>query len=402
MSSYKGMGWTIQKILRSGLSDLLEERKLPGYVQRAAWALRDCRTAALGGHTKKCPADHVQGVWYNSCRHRACPQCSWGKLEAWLRAKRELLLPTEHYHVIFTLPWQFRRFWQWNPREVGELLFRVSAETLRSLLAEERRLGDAMPGWIAALHTWGRTMVAHPHVHCLVPGGGLASDGTWRPVKNGYLLPFRQVRHVFRARFCDALEVLLRDGKLELPDDLAVPAAQRIVAKARRKKWNVRVEAPYRHGEGVAVYLARYLKGGPLKNRRLVDFDGESVSFRYGDFREADGAGKPKSKVMRLTTREFLGRLLLHVPLPGMKMVRSYGLYAPRCREALERAREQIEPSPEWREARRRLGRCHGAERPAPGPKCPVCGLPLVVVSDGHSPAFGLPPPEPILEPRPA
>jgi hypothetical protein len=393
------MGWTIQEILRAGLAPLLEERKLPGYVYRAARALLLCRTAALGGHTKKCPAGHVQGVWYNSCRHRACPQCSWGKLEAWLQAKRELLLPTEHYHVIFTLPWQFRRFWQWNPREVGDLLFRVSAETLRSLLAEERRLGDAQPAWIAALHTWGRTLVAHPHVHCLVVGGGLALDGTWRAVRNGYLLPYRQVRHVFRQRFCEALEALLRDGKLELPEDLSVPEARRIVAKARRKKWNVRLEAPYRHGEGVAVYLARYLKGGPLKNRRLVGFDGESVCFRYGDFRDADAAGKPRSKVMRLSTREFLGRLLLHVPPPGMKMVRSYGLYAPRCREALEAAHAVIEPSPEWRQARRRLDRRHGPARAPQGPRCPVCGLALVVV--GESTASGIPPPAPTLEAQP-
>jgi hypothetical protein len=397
------MRWTVQEILGSGLARLLEERKLPGYVLRAARALMRCRTAALGGHTKRCPAGHFQGVWYNSCRHRMCPQCSWGKLEAWLRAKRELLLPTEHYHVIFTLPWQFRVLWQWNPREVGELLFQVSAETLRELLGEERRLGDALPGWIAALHTWGRTMVAHPHVHCLVPGGGLAPDGTWRPVKNGYLLPYRQVRHVFRQRFCDALEALLRSGKLELPAELSIAEALRIVAKARRRKWNVRLEAPYRHGEGVAVYLARYLKGGPLKNSRLVGFDGESVSFRYGDFREADAAGKPKSKVMRLSVTEFLGRLLLHVPPPGMKVVRSYGLYAPRCREALEAAHAAIEPSPEWQEARRRLDRRHAPERAPRGPCCPVCGLALVVV--GHAsetPGSGIPPPLPALEARPA
>jgi hypothetical protein len=394
--------WTIQEILRRGLSGLLCERTLPGYVHRAARALVRCRTAALGGHTKRCPAGHVQGVWYNSCRHRVCPQCSWGRLEAWLRAKRELLLPTDHYHVIFTLPSQFRLLWRWNPRRIGDLLFTESAATLRALLGRERRLGEARPGWIAALHTWGRTLVVHPHVHCLVIGGGLAPDGTWRAVQNGYLLPFRQVRHVFRRRVCDALEELLRERKLDLPADLSTAEALRIVARARRKKWNVRLEAPYRHGEGVAVYLARYLQGGPLKNRRLVGFDGESVAFRYGDFREADGAGRPKTKVMRLPVAEFLHRLLVHVPPPGMKVVRCYGLYAPRCREALERAREQIEPSPEWQEARRRIDRRHAPERPAQGPKCPVCGLELIVVGDSHGPTFGIPPPAPILEAHPA
>lgn len=371
------MGWTLQDVQRTGLAAVLAERELPGYVMRAAEALLRCRTAALGGHAKKCPAGCVEGVWYNSCRHRSCPQCSWAKLEEWLAAKRELLLPTDHYHVIFTVPWQMRRLWQWNPRAFGDLLFRVSAATLRTLLGEQRRLGDATPGWIAALHTWGRTLVAHPHVHCLVLGGGLTPDGRWRAVRNGYLLPYRQVRHEFRERFCAALEALLRGGELELPADLSLAEALRIVAQARRRKWNVRLEAPYRHGEGVAIYLARYLKGGPIKNRRLVGVDDQTVTFRYGDFRQADASGRPKEKTLRLTVSEFLRRWLCHVPPPGMKMVRSYGLYAPRRREALEQARAAIEPSPEWTAAHRRLDARHDG---APVRlRCPVCGRPLIV-----------------------
>jgi len=352
------------------------------YLHRAVLALVHCRTAALGGHTKKCPKGHIEGIWYNSCRHRACPQCSMLKLEEWLAGKVAQLLPTDHYHVIFTLPRQFRLLWQWNPWTMGDLLFKVSTATLRSLLSEERRLGDAKPGWIAALHTWGRTLIAHPHVHILITGGGLLLDGTWRAVRNGYLLPFRQVRHVFRQRFCDALDAKLRAGEMDLPDDLSLPDALRIVAKARRRKWNVRVEAPYRHGEGVATYLARYLKGGPIKNHRLVDFDGESVAFRYGDFREADASGKPKKmKILRLSVNEFLRRLLLHVPPPGMKMVRSYGLYAHTSRDELEQARSQIVPSAEWLEARRRFETSR-QQKPSHQPACPICGLTLVVVTE--------------------
>ena len=235
-------------------------------------------------------------------------------------------------------------------------------------------MGDAKPGWIAALHTWGRTLIAHPHLHVLITGGGLLPDGTWRAVRNGYFLPFRQVRHVFRQRFCDALEAKLRAGELDLPEDLSLEKALRIVAKARRRKWNVRVEAPYRHGDGVATYLARYLKGGPIKNHRLVSFDGESVRFRYGDFREADASGKPKWKVLELSVEEFLRRLILHIPLPGMKMVRSYGLYAHTCRDQLEQARGQIEPSEEWLAARERFERA-AEKRRADQPRCPICGL---------------------------
>lgn len=386
------MRWTIQEILEGSLSGFLSRQKLPSYIHRALRALVQCRTAALGGHTKRCPHGHVEGVWYNSCRHRSCPQCSQGKLEAWLEAKRELLLPGDHYHVIFTLPWQFRLLWQWNPRTIGDLLFTVSAATLRSLLGEERRLGAAKAGWIAALHTWGRTLVAHPHLHCLVTSGGLLPDGTWQPVRNGYLVPFRQLRHAFRQRFCDALEARLRAGEMELPADLSVAEALRIVAKARRRKWNVRVEAPYRHGEGVAVYLARYLKGGPIKNHRLVGFDGESVSFRYGDFREADAAGKPKTKVLRLSVEEFLSRLALHVPPPGMKMVRSYGLYAHTCRDELELARAQIEPSAAWKTARQRFEKSH-RQKPSRQPQCPICGEQLIVVVADAPLGNGLPPP---------
>ncbi len=383
--------WTIQRILEQSLSRLLAKRKLPSYVHRALLAMVQCRTAALGSHVRKCPKGHYEGTWYNSCRHRSCPQCSMGKLEKWLAAKREMLLPGDHYHLIFTVPRQFRLLWQWNPRTFGDLLFTVSASTLRSLLGQERRLGDAKPGWIAALHTWGRTLIAHPHLHVLITGGGLLPDGTWRPVRNGYFLPFRQVRHVFRQRFCDALEAKLRAGELDLPEDLSLEKALRIVAKARRRKWNVRVEAPYRHGDGVATYLARYLKGGPIKNHRLVSFDGESVRFRYGDFREADASGKPKWKVLELSVEEFLRRLILHIPLPGMKMVRSYGLYAHTCRDQLEQARGQIEPSEEWLAARERFERA-AEKRRADQPRCPICGLALVVVTDGDE-RSGVPPP---------
>ena len=383
--------WTIQEILRQSLPRLLAKRKLPGYLHRALLAMVQCQTAALGSHARKCPKGHYEGTWYNSCRHRSCPQCSMGKLEKWLAAKREMLLPGDHYHLIFTVPRQFRLLWQWNPRTFGDLLFRVSASTLRSLLGQERRLGDAKPGWIAALHTWGRTLIAHPHLHVLITGGGLLPDGTWRAIRNGYLLPFRQVRHVFRQRFCDALEAKLRAGEMSLPDDLSLEKALQIVAKARRIKWNVRVEAPYRHGEGVATYLARYLKGGPIKNHRLVSFDGESVRFRYGDFREADASGKPKWKVLELSVEEFLRRLLLHIPLPGMKMVRSYGLYAHTCRDELEQARSQIVPSEEWLAARKRLDRA-AEKRRADQPRCPICGRLLVVVTDSEE-RSGVPPP---------
>lgn len=372
------MRGAIQSILELGLADYLKVRRLPVYLHKAVEALRACRTAVLGGHAYFCPAGHLEGAWYNSCRHRACPQCAFIKIEEWLAAKRQKLLAGDHFQVVMTLASELRLLWRYNRKAIADLLFATAHEELFKLLAQPRRLGPARPGMIAALHTWGRTLVCHVHLHLLVTGGGLTPDGQWRAVRNGFLVPGRELRSEFRKRFCARLEVLLAQGALALPPGVTQEQALRWVAKAGRKKWAVHIKPPYRHGEGLATYLARYAKGGPMKNSQILAFDEKSVTFRYKNHRDPGPDGKPRQAVMTLPIQEFLDRLLLHVPPPGLQTVRSYGLYANTQGEALERARAAL-PAP-----------CGGPAEPRPKCeplsfppeqdrlRCKVCGLRLV------------------------
>ncbi|HVS00318.1 MAG TPA: transposase, partial [Thermoanaerobaculia bacterium] len=275
---------TVQDILRVGLADYLETHTLPAYQQKFVWDLLRCRTEALGGHVEECPDGHTQRVWYNSCRHRSCPQCAFLQTQQWLEKKKQQLLPCDHYHVIFTLPEELRELWRWNAEAMADLLFQTVRDTLMTLLGDEAHLG-ARPGLLAALHTWGRTLVFHPHLHCLVTGGGLTAEGAWKPVCNGFLLPLAAVRLVYRGKFLHGLETLVRGERLKLPPDLSMSGALQLLRQASRKKWNVRIEERYEHGRGVATYLARYLRGGPIKSSRVISYDRHSVTFRYGDHR---------------------------------------------------------------------------------------------------------------------
>jgi hypothetical protein len=349
----------------------------------------------MGGHTEVCPEGHVEQVWYNSCRHRSCPQCSYREIDRWLESKREQLLPCDHYHVVFTLPGELRELWRWNQLDMAKLLFQTVRETLMTLLEDPRHLG-ARPGILATLHTWGRTLVLHPHIHCLVTGGGLTPEGTWKPVRDGFLLPLRVVRVVYRGMLLSKLEGLLRQGRLHLPPKTNLKRTLALLKDVARKKWNVCIQERYRHGQGVATYLARYMRGGPIKNSRLVASDAESVTFRYGDHRELDAKGRPVEKLMKLRVAEFLNRLLLHVPLPGFHTVRGYGLYSRTGREDLQRCREylaQSEPA-----TATDVPRSGSKKLRAQEPRlCPVCQRELVRGED--LPRSGIPPPGPIEGP---
>ena len=182
-----------------------------------------CRTASLGGHVQGCPEGHVQRVWYNSCRHRLCPQCAWRQVERWLTRQQARLLACDHDHVIFTLPADLRGLWLTNVRAMTQLFFATVRETLAELLGDAQYLG-AQPGFSVALHTWSQTLVLHPHLHCLVTGGGLTPEGQWRAVRNGFLLPVRVVMAVFRGKLLAAIDAAVRGGTLTLPDG-DVPAA---------------------------------------------------------------------------------------------------------------------------------------------------------------------------------
>jgi hypothetical protein len=210
---------------------------------------------------RQCPAGHVTEVWDNSCRQRACPRCCFQRIGQWLDRWQEEILPTEHFHAIFTLPHELHALWRWNRAVMTEVLFASVRETLLTLLRDSKWLG-ATPGIVATLHTWSRTLALHAHVHCFISGGGLTVQGPWAPVRTGYLLPVAVVRALFRGKVLGAIEELWLTGRLQTPPHFADDGVRQVLVEAARQKWNVRIAERYSHGRGVTKYLARYVRGG--------------------------------------------------------------------------------------------------------------------------------------------
>src|SRR5262245_61273286 len=301
---------TLQAIFQDAFPAYEQPHPLPAHVRRAVRALMQCRTAALGGHVQACPDGHMSRIWYNSCRHRSCPQCASLQTERWLTLQRARLLVCAHYHVIFTLPHELNSLWLANVPLMTTLLFQAVRDTLVTLLAAPKYLG-APPGMLAALHTWSQPLVLHPHGHCLVTGGGLTPDGQWQAVRNGFLLPVRVVMAVFRGKLLAAIRQAWARAELGLPEGMRPQLLLNLLnrlGQPRKTKWNVHIRERYRHGAGVVTYLARYVRGGPIKNARPVAWDGERVTCTCRPRPEdADGSG-PSALRMTLSVTDFLQR----------------------------------------------------------------------------------------------
>jgi Putative transposase/Transposase zinc-binding domain len=330
----------------------------------------------LGGHVHACPDGHVERIWYNSCRHRMCPLCAWVQVERWLAKQKARLLACDHYHVIFTVPHELNELWLANVEAMTQLLFASVHETLCELLGHPKYLG-AKPGIIATLHTWTQTLLLHPHVHCLVSGGGLTDTGRWVTVRHGFLLPMRVVMAVFRGKLRAAIRQGLAHGVLALPVGKRPQQLENLLNKLGRTKWNVHIRERYPHGQGILVYLARYLRGGPLSNRRLLACDGERVVFGYEERAKGPG-GHAQRRTMSLPLEQFIGRWRLHVPPSRAVLVRCWGLYAHTQGEALALCRQQLGqgavPGPEPVALHPPIP----PEVDASCERCPVCGQPLV------------------------
>lgn len=373
------MGTTVQAILQEHYAAFAAKHPLAPYQRAAAEALRDCRTAALGGHWRSCPNGHVHTAHFNSCHHRSCPQCASLPRQQWLAGWQERLLDCPHAHLVFTTPQELIPLWRYNKRLYTGLLFHAAADAVRELLADPKYLG-AVPGLLAGLHTWGQELPLHIHVHLLVTWGGLTADGQWREPTKSCLLPRRVLMAVFRGKLRAALAKALDRGELELPPDRTAAQVRGLLNRVGRIAWNVKILERYEHGRGVMTYLARYLKGGPLSNGRLVDCRNGVVRFRYRDNRDRDESdGRGRAKTLRLPVDQFLQRLLEHVPPPSLQTVRPYGLYASSKRPVRAVARVQLEQPPEvpptpvrWQDICARLGRQAATV-------CPQCGAPLVV-----------------------
>src|SRR5579864_745425 len=340
-------------------------------------AIEQCRTAALGGHVLRCSGcDHIE-VAYNSCRNRHCMKCQASAARRWLEARQADLLPVEYYHVVFTLPAPISAIAWYNKPVIYGLLFDIAAETLRTIAADPKHLG-ANIGATFVLHTWGSALTHHPHVHGIVPGGGLSPDGEqWIACRPGFFLPVRVLSRLFRRRFLEALEAAHRHGQLQFFGEYTGLADRatfaRWLAPLCACEWVVYAKRPFAGPEAVLAYLSRYTHRVAISNQRLLAFDERGVTFRWKDYR---ATGRTHCKTMTLEAGEFMRRFLLHVLPGGFHRIRHYGLLAnPVRRASLAKVRELLDVVPE-------AGTQPDDPRGAVPPVfvCRHCGAPMIVI----------------------
>jgi hypothetical protein len=326
----------------------LEQLKVMSAIER-------CRTAALGGHVARCENDRCARtvISYNSCRNRHCPKCQGATARKWLAERQAELLPVGYFHVVYTLPSQLRDIAYQNKRVIYDLLMKAAAETTLTIAADPKRLG-AKIGITAVLHTWGSAMTHHPHVHMIVPGGGLSDDGArWISSNSNFLVHVNVLARLFRGKFLAMLIDAHAGGRLKFFNTHAARADKRIfkrfLAPLRRIKWVVYCKEPFAGPEQVLRYLSRYTHRVAISNRRLVAADDGGVSFRWKDYR-IEGHGRWKT--MTLTPHEFIRRFLMHVLPKGLHRIRHYGLVANGNRAAnIAKARELLRAAPPAKEA---------------------------------------------------
>jgi hypothetical protein len=316
--------------------------------RRVLQHLRACRTAALGGHVDECDACGHRVISYNSCRDRHCPKCQASATAEWLEQQKTTLLPVPYTHVVFTLPHTLAPLALQNPRVIYGALFQAAAATLLEVAADPRHLG-AHIGLLAILHTWGQTLVHHPHLHCLVPAGGLSPDRSrWIACRRGFFLPVRVLSRVFRGKWLALIRSAHDAGRLRfhgslahLNDDRA--AFRRLLAESQRRDWSVYAKPPFGGPEQALKYLARYTHRIAISNHRLLAVDPHSVTFSWKDYAHAN-----QQRTMSLETGEFARRFLLHVLPIHFVRIRSYGLLAnSRRKTAIERCRALLAAHPE-------------------------------------------------------
>jgi hypothetical protein len=343
-----------------------------GQHRRVLRAIVQCRTAALGGHRDRCDQCAQLAISYNSCRDRHCPKCLTAARNTWVAAREEELLPVGYVHLVFTIPAPLARLALVNKRVVYDRLFRAAAETLLQVAANPKRLGGAIGG-LMVLHTWGQRLQHHPHVHCVVPMGGLAPDGTrWVHARSRFFLPIPVLRKLFRGKLLAGLAAACREGRLDFPGALAPlkpEAAFRVFLRSLyRQTWVVYAKPPFGSPAHVLQYLARYTHRVAISNHRLVDVTDDTVSFRWKDYRHGS-----QVRTLSLPSEEFLRRFLLHVLPKRFVGIRYFGFLASRCRTPqLAQCRQALtvapapplEPTPPARaQATWPCPRCGGAMR---------------------------------------
>lgn len=338
-------------------------------------AIEHCRTASMDGHVGACEDCGTWRIAYNSCRNRHCPKCQGAAARTWLAEREADLLPVGYFHVVFTLPAEIATIAFFNKALIYDLLFKAASQTMLTIAADPKHLG-ARIGITTVLHTWGSAMTHHPHVHMIVPGGGIALDGSrWISSRPAFLLPVRVLGKLFRRLFLTRLLQLHYAGKLAFFGSathlIDRRAFVRHLSPVRKKRWVVYAKPPFAGPEAVLAYLSRYTHRVAISNSRLIAFDETGVTFRYKDYRRD---GKDRQQIMTLATEEFIRRFLLHILPKGFHRIRHYGLLAGGSRKtSIARARELLDvappPDPDTEDAPQDFR-----------PSCPCCGGRMVII----------------------
>jgi hypothetical protein len=342
-------------------------------------AIESCRTVALGGHVERCEDCAHTCIAYNSCRNRHCPKCQGAAAKQWLAERQADLLPVPYYHMVFTLPAPIADIAYQNKAAIYDLLFKASAETLITIAADPKHLG-ARIGLTSVLHSWGSAMTHHPHVHMIVPGGGIALDGErWISCRPGFFLPVRVLSRLFRRLFLEKLVAAHDAGHLKFFGDHARSAERdafiAYLAPLRKSEWVVYSKRSFAGPEAVLAYLSRYTHRVAISNSRLIGLDAKGVTFKWKDYRAKD---RERAKVMTLASEEFIRRFLIHVLPHGFHRIRHYGLFASAGRaDNIARARELLNlPKPQSNPADVDTT----DQSPIPAHPCPCCGGRMIII----------------------
>lgn len=367
----------VAAVLRRHWDWINTDLSLNPWQVRTLKALRNCRTAEMGGHIDRCGScGHLQ-ISYNSCRNRHCPKCQGNKREAWVRAREAELLPVRYFHVVFTLPDVLNPLCMAHPREMYDLLFQSAWSVIKSFSSDPSHLGAAS-GMFAVLHTWGQNLSLHPHLHCVVPAGGLLSNGRWKHARSQgkFLFPVEAMSPVFRARFVQGLRQIAREQQWKIKRD--------VFERLFSKPWVVFANQPFAGPEQVISYLGRYTHRVAISNNRIKSISDEGVSFLWKDYRKGE-----RKLLMSLEPREFIRRFALHILPRGFVRIRHYGILASSVKKKmLERARKDLKV-----EIRTRALEATATGNGKILPPCPCCGkatMERLLEFDHRGPPAGL------------
>lgn len=346
----------VQKICLDHFDAYRKRHSLSKRALWAAWNMMTCRTPAQGYHVDVCPHGDYQVVVNNSCKHRSCPHCGATETELWLERRRDQSLSCRYFHVVFTISHELHGLWRKQRKPFTDLLFHAAWHSLRELLGDPKWLG-AMPGAIGVFQSWDDEMLEHCHLHFIVTAGGMTPEGVWKSVNGKILIPTPVLAAKFRGKLLHYLregfnklspcgKIKPGDQKLQAPNGMSVQQCLNLFNKLGRVKWHADIEPAYEHANGMYKYVGRYLRRGPISEKRIVGYDGQNVDIAYAH------PTKHKERTFSLTAETFIQRMLSHVPEKGTHVVRAYGLFHPNCYIKLNEARAQLgQPPYEWETA---------------------------------------------------